>query len=378
MITSFDDYCIHQTTSPVSMPAHSDRNFYDRYWMNGIDTGGGFMFEAGLAVYPNRHVQDAHFSVVVDGVQHAFHCSRRAPRDRAQSVIGPFRLQILEPLRRFRISIARNSTGIECDLTFIARVAPGEEPQSVLREGDRLIMHTSRFTQLGCWQGYIAVHGRRIEVNAATTLGARDKSWGIRPVGEREMGAPGLTNAAPSVYWVWAPLDFGDFCTQFNTFQDPTGRTTQLQACIQRAYADPAAIPEGEPHDDIREMSSASHRIRWIPGTRRSRSAELQFIEATGERHDIVLEPLLDFYMLGVGYQHPEWGHGMWKGEEVYAAESWKIADVNPLDPRFIHVHQLVRATMGKRQGYGTLETIVFGRHDPSGFKELFDGAPAG
>lgn len=375
MITSFDDFCIHQTTAPVCEPASSDRNCYDRYWMNGIDIGGGFMFEAGFAIYPNRHIQDAHFSVVVNGVQHSFHGSRRAPKDRAQSFVGPFRIEILKPLRSYRITLAPNSTGIECNLTFIARTAAVEEPQSVMRDDGRLIMNTSRFTQLGCWQGHIVVHGRRIEVNAATTRGARDKSWGIRPVGERESGAPGLMNGAPSVYWIWSPIDFGDICTQFNTYQDPAGQTTQLQACILPAYDDISRIPEGE-EPGIREMHTASHRINWQPGTRRSRGAQLQFVEAGGETHEITLEPVVDFYMLGVGYNHPEWGHGMWKGEDVVSGETWELAQVNPLDPRFIHIHQLVRATFGQRQGYGTLETIVFGCHEPSGFKSLFDGAP--
>ena len=30
MITSFDDYCVHQTAMPIAEPSQSDRNFYDR------------------------------------------------------------------------------------------------------------------------------------------------------------------------------------------------------------------------------------------------------------------------------------------------------------------------------------------------------------
>jgi hypothetical protein len=31
---------------------------------------------------------------------------------------------------------------------------------------------------------------------------------------------------------------------------------------------------------------------------------------------------------------------------------------------------------MGDQVGVGTLETVAFGRHDPSGFKTILDGAP--
>ena len=79
--------------------------------------------------------------------------------------------------------------------------------------------------------------------------------------------------------------------------------------------------------------------------------------------------------MLGLGYLHPEWGHGLWKGAEAFGAESWKPAELAPLDPRHIHVQQLCRARWGGREGFGVLEQLVIGPHRPSGFKSLLDGA---
>jgi hypothetical protein len=373
MITSFDDYCIHQTHEPIAQPAQSDRNFYDRYWFNGFDREGAFLFEIGFGLYPNRRVMDAHFSVVIDGVQHSFHGSRRAPHDRADTVVGPLSVQILEPLRRVRVRLAPNETGIECDLVFSARSAAAEEPRSVLHDDGRLIMHTSRFTQFGCWDGHFTVQGRRQDVLGARTAGARDKSWGVRPVGEPEGGAPGLSNGEPGVYWVWAPIDFGDVCTQFNTFQGRNGETQQLGACLMPAYADPAAIPQVE--SGLVEMQTARHRVHWKSGTRRAAGASIELVERDGAVHEIRLEPVLDFLMKGIGYSHPQWGHGFWKGELVIAGESWRVDEQHPLDPAHIHVHQLVRARMGDRIGVGTLETICFGRHAPSGFSGILDGA---
>jgi hypothetical protein len=374
MITSFDDYCIHQTHEPVAQPAQSDRNFYDRYWFNGFDVDGRFLFEIGFGLYPNRRVMDAHFSVVVDGVQHSFHASRRAPRDRAQTTVGPLTVRILEPLRRVQVILEPNETGVACELIFSARSIAAEEPKSVLHDDGRLIMHTSRFTQFGSWAGHFSVGGRRHEVLASHTRGARDKSWGVRPVGEPEGGAPGLINGEPGVYWVWAPIDFGDVCTQFNTFQGREGETQQLGACLMPAYADPAAIPETE--SGLVEMKTARHRVHWLPGTRRAGGASISLVEASGTEHTLTLEPVLDFLMKGIGYSHPQWGHGFWKGELAIAGESWRVDEQPVLDFANIHVHQLVRARMGERVGYGTLETICFGRHAPSGFAGILDGAP--
>ncbi len=375
MITDFDDFMIHQTTDPIDQPGPSDRNFYDRYWFDGFDRDGEFIFEIGFGLYPNRHVMDAHFSVSIGGRQHAFHASRRAPRERSESIVGPLRLEVVQPMRIVRVCVEPNETGIECDLTFRAATIPAEEPKNVMFEGTRLIMHNSRFTQLGRWQGYFSVDGARTEVSPQRVIGMRDKSWGVRPVGEPEAGAPGLLNQEPGVYWVWAPIHFGDFCTHFNTFEDHDGNPTQLGAAIVPVYESLDEIPRGE-DPGRRDMASASHRIEWVSGTRLPARAEIELVSKQGEKHLISLEPLIRFHMLGIGYQHPEWGHAFWKGDEAIGSESWNLDDLDLLDYKHIHVHHVCRARMGDRTGVGTLETVVFGRHDPSGFKSILDGAP--
>jgi hypothetical protein len=375
MITDFDDFMVHQTTNPIDQPGPSDRNFYDRYWFDGFDQDGQFIFEIGFGLYPNRHVMDAHFSVSIGGRQHAFHASRRAPRERSDSTVGPLRLEVVQPMRIVRVCVEPNETGIECDLTFRAATIPAEEPKNVMFEGTRLIMHNSRFTQLGRWQGYFSVDGARTEVSHQRVIGMRDKSWGVRPVGEPEAGAPGLLNQEPGVYWVWAPIHFGDFCTHFNTFEDHDGRATQLGAAIVPVYESLDEIPRGE-DPGRREMASASHHIEWISGTRLPASAEIELVSEEGEKHLISLEPMIRFHMLGIGYQHPEWGHAFWKGDGAIGSESWNLDELDLLDYKHIHVHQVCRARMGDRTGVGTLETVVFGRHDPSGFKSILDGAP--
>ena len=63
------------------------------------------------------------------------------------------------------------------------------------------------------------------------------------------------------------------------------------------------------------------------------------------------LEPLLVFRMKGIGYTHPEWGHGQWKGELAIGGESWKIEDADNLDLPNQHIQQIVRARIGDEEG---------------------------
>ena len=126
---------------------------------------------------------------------------------------------------------------------------------------------------------------------------------------------------------------------------------------------------------DVERMAGVRHRLQWEKGTRRSTSAEIELVPPGGEPLVIALEPILTFQMLGLGYTHFEWGHGMWKGEDALAGESWQLGELDPLDPRHIHVQQLCRARLGDEEGIGCLEQLAIGPHAPSGFESLLDGA---
>lgn len=375
MITDFDDYLVHQTTEPVNQPAESNRNFYDRYWFSGFDRSGSFCFEAALGLYPNRHVMDAHFSIVLGDYQWAFHASCRASRERSEIQVGPFAIRIDLPMRIINITLVSNETAIECDLTFTATSAPTQEPKNELYEDGRLLMLVTRFTQVGHWDGYFSIDGKKTVVKSATTLGLRDRSWGIRPVGEPEAGAPGKMTTEPGVYWCWSPLIFENFSTQFATFEDPDGKATQVGGALIPLYRSPEDIPYGENPGQI-EATTSEHSLHWHSNTRWPKAAKIDLQLKNNESYNIELEPILRFQMLGLGYQHSEWGHGVWQGELKVARDEWMLNDIDPLDYQFIHVHQICKATVGDQQGMGVLETLCFGRHDPSGFKEILDGAP--
>ena len=200
MITDFDDYLIHQAPFPVNQPGLANRNFYDRYWFNGFDKDGKFLFEVGFGRYPHRFVQDGHFSVTIDGVQHSFHASRRVADNPMDSSAGPLRIEVVKPMRTIRVVIAPNDTEVACDLTFHAKAPPLQEPKNVMYDGIRLIMDTQRFTQYGTWEGFFSIKGQRVDVRRTEVLGNRDKSWGMRPVGEYEDGAPSKLTTDPAVY----------------------------------------------------------------------------------------------------------------------------------------------------------------------------------
>ena len=364
MLNRLDDYPIHQTPEPVAHTLTGDRNAYDRYWFNGFTREADLFFGVALGVYPNRRVMDAAVSVVRGGLQYVVRGSRLAPDERSDTRAGPISIEVLEPMRAVRLVIAPNPHGIEGELVFRARTEALEEPRLTLRQGARVVMDSTRFTQFGTWEGWLAVGAERIKLDASHVLGTRDRSWGVRPVGERELtGAPG---PIPQFFWLWAPLHFDDVCTHFQINEDATGHAYASHGVVV------PLLDSGKP---LEEMASVDHSVQWEKGTRRARAATLTLVPAQGEPHRLELEPLLTFQMRGIGYGDPEWGHGMWKGEDVTSGALVRLAEIAPMEPWHLHVQQLCRVRMGERVGYGAFEQLVFGAHAPSGFKSLLDPA---
>ena len=114
-----DEYPIHQTPEPVAYSG-TDRNFYDRYFFNGYASDGSGFFALALGVYPHLDVMDAHFNVVRDGVQHCIHASRELNMERMDLIVGPIRIEVIEPLHKLRL-IVDECEGISADLTFTSR-----------------------------------------------------------------------------------------------------------------------------------------------------------------------------------------------------------------------------------------------------------------
>jgi len=84
--------------------------------------------------------------------------------------------------------------------------------------------------------------------------------------------------------------------------------------------------------------------------------------------------------MSGIGYGHPELGHGQYKGELAVGYDSYETRSVNENDPRFQHIQAICTARLNgpgiERVGSGVLEQIAIGVYEPHGLKGILDPAP--
>lgn len=369
MLSPFDDYPIHASALPIAHTASGDPNHYDRYWFNGHHRDGDFYFGAAMGHYPVRGVIDAAFSLVLDGVEHSIFASGAMPTDRSTRV-GPIRIEVVEPMRIIRYIVEPNEHGIACDLTFRATTVAIEEPrqQRLSPEGILLTDHT-RLTQWGTWQGTIVVDGNELKIDPAEVSGTRDRSWGIRPVGEQLQV---IREPMPfHVFWLWAPLHFGDRFTHLALHEHADGRRWLESALV----LDPIA-PDDLPWSTagVRECHDIRYELEWEPGRREIKRAKLWFEHPDEGEVLIEVEKVFTFRMRGIGYWNPQWGHGKFHGPLATGRESIRLDEFDPTDFASIHLQNLVVAKMGDRRGVGVVEQIAIGPHRPTGLTGALDG----
>ncbi|MGH7896907.1 MAG: hypothetical protein ACREQQ_03085 [Candidatus Binatia bacterium] len=366
MLSKADDYPIHQTAEPIAY-AGTDRNFYDRYFFNGYSSDGEHFFAAAMGIYPHLNVLDASFSVIHDGKQHNLHASRCLHMERMDTHAGPIRVEVVEPLKRLRVAVDDPRNGIRAELLFDARARAIEEPRYTRRIGPRTFFDLTRMTQNGGYQGWIDVQGTRIEVSPDRFLGTRDRSWGVRGVGAPDP-QPHAPAAPPQFYWLWAPLNFDDAVLLYDVNQDADG-----DAWHQSAFLGPAGDEDAEP------MAAASSRVVFKPGTRHAKNATFALTRKNGAEIEIALELSCQFSMAGLGYFNPEWAHGSYTGEDRTGYDVYDLKKIDETSPLHLHVQAFCRAELREgretKRGVGVLEQLVLGPHQPSGFRELLDGA---
>lgn len=365
MLTKADDYPIHQTPDPVAF-AGTDRNFYDRYFFNGYPRTGDVFFAAALGVYPQLNIIDASFCLVHKGIQHNLHASRHLGMERLDTQVGPIAVRVIEPLTSLRVTVEDNEQGVTADLTFRARAVPVQEPRFTRRNGPRVFMDVTRMTQNGTWDGWVEIHGDRIEVRHEDYVGTRDRSWGIRPVGTPDP-QPLAPPTPPQFYWLWAPLNFEDRITLFHENDDAAGEPWNISG-IMCGLGD--AAPE--------EMARSHAKLDYLPGSRHARSATITFEHKGGGVSRIDLTPRWNFYMLGLGYGHPDWPHGANHGPLEVGGETIVLSEITSYLPPHLHIQAFVTARLTlpdgtTRDGCGVLEQLLIGPHAPSGLTGTVD-----
>ncbi|WP_288817234.1 hypothetical protein [uncultured Gordonia sp.] len=371
-----DEYPIHQLPQPIAWPGNSDRNFYDRAYLNAHDRSGTIFLITGIGYYPNLGVKDAFVLIRrrnPDGTdaQTAVHLSDAIDDNRLEQTVGNYSLAVDDPLRALHLTLAETE-GIALDLHWEGLFDALLEQPHVMRQGTKVTLDAQRFAQVGTWRGSITVDGEDIVVDPSAWIGTRDRSWGIRPVGEPEPSGRPADPPFEGMWWLYVPMAFDDFQLVLIIQEDPDGYRT-LNDC-SRVWKD----------GRVEQLGWPSISVHYAPGTRVPTGATISTTGAGGSPVTLEVESLLPVPIhVGGGYGgDPDWTHGVWRGTDfterlTYDMTSAEVVGRMPFGV-IDHVGRAeCRESDGTtRAGWGLFEHGALGRHDPSGFADWLSVAP--
>jgi len=341
-VTAWDDYPVHQSSDWIAHVATSDRNFYDRYYFNVLDTQGRFMIVMGLGQYPNLGTTDAFATVRVGEKQHVVRASKPLV-DRSDISVGPLRIEVLEPLKRLRFVIEPTEHDVALDLTWEGFGPAIPEPNQFIRNGTRVTFDTQRLAQMGSWTGTLSVAGETFDVKPETTWGSRDRSWGVRPIGEREPEGIYRDTFKPGGMWSYFPMRFEDHCIYYICSEGADGSRSLEQA--ERVWLD----------GRVEQLGRTEHAHEFEPGIRLLTGSTISFPDSG---IDIRCTPLLaNFLAVGTGYGlEPDWRHGMYQGPDlVVQGITYEVPEIRQMGAYAV-VDHAARFEYDGHVGYGLYE----------------------
>jgi hypothetical protein len=318
-LNPFDDFPFHQAVAPIDVPATSDTHFNDGYYF-AFYRPGLHVF-CGLRLHPNSNVMDGYAGVVTSAEQRSVRFSR-ALRPRANDLaVGPFRLDILEPMTTQRLRLDDPDLGLAFDVVLRAS-APAffEARHRQVRHG-RLFNDVLRYTQVARAQGELTVDGEREAVDG--WYACRDHSWGIRSTMGPHAPIGGLEEESldPRALRLWVPFECGDVAGFFHCHEAHDGRVLDCEGRLDRTGRSSLRI------EDVR------HTLRYEEGTRRLAGGDLTLVDEHGAGHeyrfDVACAPA---HPQGFGYTRG-WSDGgqpgVYRGTEVIEHDRFDVSDPN-------------------------------------------------
>ncbi len=374
-LTAADEQFTHQLTDTHARVGTSERSWTEKVCAMAAAVDGSVQLAFGIGKYNNRNVMDGYAGISRGREQRTVRASRALAPDLATTSVGPIHYEVDEPLREIRFALEPNEAQpIAFEWVFTGTVPARLEEREVHLSQDRLRIDADviRYHQMGTARGWVEIEGERTELDDASWVSTRDRSWGVR----YGVGAPVPDVAATPVpsgasgYVIWFPVS----CTR------PDGTPFGLHFYYQRfGFGDRSRLTfeGGIEHADGRREPFVAARpdLRFDDATRRFIGGSITTTMADGTEREYRLEPVSETgYLLADGLYGGYEGqfHGQWRGKDHL--EGSHHPDVTTRDAVLSlrnHGQRLVRVEdPDGGVGYGDLQSIVSGPHPEMGLTE--------
>jgi len=334
MLTPYDEFPVHQASRPFSYIPSTDYSWDDGYFFGAFSADEGVFLATGVRVNPNTDMIGGYAMLNVRGQQHTVRFNR-CWRPNFDLEVGPWRLDVIEPLKSLRISLGENESPIAFDILWEG-VSPAylEEHHVATHRGRRTTDQT-RYSQPGQASGSISLAGQSWAVTPQTWTGSRDHSWGL--YAERAPLAPKASVLPPRqpsdlpsrAFRFWICFKTGEVSGFYHLHETAAG----LQCEMNDVFGTPFGGRVFHGWDMAVELAGGSHRITFEPGTRLMKSAVIDLVDVEGgkwrQEIDVAAPPWAGNTL---GYHPGSWKDGgtffTYHGSESLALE-WDSFDLS-------------------------------------------------
>lgn len=351
MLTPQDDLIGHQNATTFDHVGTSDPAWMERLWYTAhpIKTGDAIL-DIGLGYHPNRNVMDVFAGITINGVQHNWRASRHARPNPLDTTVGNLKIEVIEGLRRHRLQLAGNDSGLSFDLEFLASMNPHEEEPHFRRRKGRVTEEMMRVQQLGRYRGWFEIDGRRTEVTPETWWGQRDHSWGIRAEMRTEPEYPPQTYYPPFLF-LWITAQFEDRGLHLFLKERAPGDTI---------YITGEEVLTNGTRPTRRPLVALKHNLEWAddPCGQTVTGGVLEAIFSDGESRRISLKTLPGrFWLKGGLYGGLNgWFQGDDKGKLHIEHERWQLDEPSVREKMRTLSDHVIEVRDGNRTGWGIME----------------------
>jgi len=350
MLTPQDDLIGHQLPTTFDQIANSDPAWMERLWYTGHPVpGSDLIFDIGLGYHPNRNVMDAFAGVAAPGRQWNFRASRRLRPDPLTTTVGPLSISVIEGLRRHRLVLGENDSGIRFEIEFHATMNAHEEKAHQRRRDGRITEDMARAQQLGRYTGWLEFDGRRVELDS--WLGQRDHSWGVRAEMRTDETHPPLT-FYPPFFYCWTTAQFANRGLHVFFKERAPGEKIYLSG--------EEVFTLGSKVSSRNALVDVQHEAVWHddPHGQAMASMQLQLRFADGSERPVSVRVLPTRYFLKGGLYGglAGWFHGDDRGRLYLEHEVWDLADPATRKTVRTLADQVIEVTDGDEVGYGIIE----------------------
>lgn len=337
-----DESFTHQFPTTFDRVHDPDPTWSDRCYFFAASPDGSMLLASGYGNNPNTASGLGYVKVsLADGRHWDLLAGRPVAGDeRGDLSAGPMRWTCVEPLKKWRLDVESNDSGIEWEL-YYEPTAPMWEllPMKVRDAEGRQLADMYHMKEPGRWTGWVQIDGERIDIDGFQ--GGRDRTFGVRVSDKID-------------FWLWLDAGFADRAIEAWIIESADGTVLYVDGGITF-------------HDGTqsRRFVKIEHDVEFDGDRKRPARAVLMFTDEDGQTYrvtaDTPTQNVNAYYGLPMAHcQYQDLGDG---GYFIYF--SWDSEDPVQLgesESKSMALDQLMRFELDGATGWGIFELLLGGQ----------------